>query len=207
MPPLGLWMVRSLFFSVFLSGAFLLTGAAEAAWGHTHVNKAWAGDLTYLEVEQLTAAVEGVDPSTQSGYWTLVLLAVHHDAAGDLERSCELVAQFEPIKKWRKDMRLDALRGACLLEQGSLEEAAQRAGSAARAAAGSEPIDYVGILFRAHQVRSMALLRLVAANPDDPGNRKRARRALEAWERAARERNNPVALVLALAHKGDLPSR
>jgi len=117
------------------------------------------------------------------------------------------VSRFDSLRKWRKDMRLDALRGACLLDQGSFEEAAQRAGSAARAAAGSEPVDYVGILFRAHEVRAEALLRLVAASPDDPANRKRARRALDAWERAARERNNPAALVLALSHKADLPAR
>lgn len=200
-------MLRSLIFSVVLAAAFALTGVAEAAWAHTHIKKAWDGDLSYQEVKDLEAASAAADPATQDGYWTLILLAAHHDASGDKEASCVLVARFDGSTLRRKDMRLDALRGACLLETGDLDSAAKHAQRAAQAAAGSEPIDYVGILFRAHQVRAAALVRLAVASPDDVRLGKRARRALDAWEQAARERNNPVALVLALAHQAELPAR
>jgi len=196
-------MLRTGFFFCLFVGAFLLTGAAEASWAHTHLKKAWQGQLSVQEVEDLTEAVETVDLATQDGYWTVVLLAVHHDAIGDQERACAEVGRLDDSKKFKRDMRLDTIRAACSLDAGDLTTAAKQAGRAVMAAAGTEPIDFVGILFRAHALRAAALVQIAAATPDDAGKRRQATRALAAWEGAARERNVPAALVEALASRAE----
>ena len=200
-------MLRTTFFFLLFVGGLVVSGPADASWAHTHLQKAWAGDLSYQEVKDLAESVDTVALTTQDGYWTIVLLAAHYGAAGDLTKACATVARLDDVGKWRKDMRLDALRSACMLEAGAFEDAARHASRAAIAAAGSEPIDYLGILFLAHEVRATALIRLAAAAPDDAGRKRHAKRALVAWEAAARERNVPAALVEALAWQAHLAER
>lgn len=192
-------MLRTACCFLFFAGAFLLTGAAEASWAHTHIKKAWTGGLTYQEVEDLTRAAAKADPKTQDGYWTLVLLAAHHDAIGGRELACELVDRFEDVGKYKKDMRLNLLRASCLVIAGDLGSAAELAGKAASVAANTEPLDYYPVLFRAHEIKATSLLQLAKANPDDVARQRQAKRALAAWQLAARMREAHVPLVEALA--------
>ncbi len=189
---------------VFVAALLLLAPPAQASWAHTHLSRAWSGGLSALEVEQLEAEIEAADPKTADGWWTLLLLAIHHDAAGDTGGACEIVARFDGLARAGRDLRVKALRAGCLLAAGDLDGAEALAKAAGRAAAATEPIDGSGILNRAQAVEAGVALARWRARPHDDDLRARAQKAVAAWEHAARERGDGQGMVEAMAWRADL---
>ena len=182
----------------------MLIGApAEASWAHAHLARAWSGDLSTLEVEQLSVGLEEVNARTADGYWTLLILAIQADASGDLELSCGFVARFEGVGRSKKDLRVNTLRAACLLESGDTAHATKLAKSSARAANTSEPVDFGGIVVRAQEVYATALIQQWKAQPDDEALRSQAEKAIAAWEESAREHNDGSDLIEAMAYRAE----
>ncbi len=182
----------------------LLAPAAQAGWAHSHLSRAWGGGLSSLEVGQLEAEIDEANPKTGDGYWSLLLLAIHRDAAGDVDGTCALVARFDDVPRARKDLRLKTLRAGCLLAAGDLDAAARLARAGAQAAAASEPVDFVGVLLRAHAIHANARLRLWKAKGDDESLRVRAEKAIASWEEAARQHRKSADLIEAMAWKAEV---
>lgn len=183
----------------------LAAGPAEASWAQQHLTRAWAGGLTRDEVQDLSETLDAIDLKKSDDAWSVLLLAIHLDARGELDRSCPLVARFDGIHKWKKELRLNALRGACLLEEGRFAEAAKAARSSAQKAALTEPADFAGIRLRAHEVHGVAMVALLRASPENPKVRGQTEKALAAWEAAAQEHKDMANLIEARTHLASLP--
>ncbi len=183
----------------------LAAGAAQASWAQQHLNRAWAGELSRPEVEELSAGLETIDLTKRDDAWSVILLAIHFDARGQFERSCPLVARFDDLKKWKRELRLEALRGACLLQEGRFAEAALAAKGSARKAAMTEPADFPGILLRAHEVHGTAMVGQLRASPEDGKVRGQTKKALAAWEAVALEHHDMVKVIEARTHLASLP--
>ncbi len=188
-----------------LIAVLLFAGVAQASWAQQHLNRAWAGELSRTEVAELTAGLETIDLKKRDDAWSVILLAIHLDARGQFERSCPLVARFDDLKKWKKEPRLEALRGACLLQEGQFAEAAKAAKGSAKKAAMTEPADFPGILLRAHEVHGVAMVGQLRASPEDSKVRGQTKKALAAWEAAALEHHDMVKVIEARTHLASLP--
>lgn len=179
----------------------LISASAQASWALQHLARAWGGDLTTLEVEQLSEGLDEVEAKAADGYWTLLILAIQADASGDLGRSCELVSRFDGVARSRKDLRLNTLRAACRLREGDTATAAKLASSAAKGAKASEPVDVAGVLVRAREIHATALIQQWKADPDNTGLRARAEKAVTTWKRDAQAHNDGSDLVEAMAYQ------
>jgi hypothetical protein len=183
-----------------LLAALLLATPAQASWALIHVAKTWAGDMTTLEVEQLSVDLEEADPKTTAGYWTLLLLGINADAMGDRELTCSLVDRIYTVARAKKDPRARTLKAGCLLDAGELQIAAKLAAASAREATATEPVDFAGLLVRSQEIQATAAMKLWRQSPDDARLRAKAEKAVAAWEASARLHHDGMDLVEALAY-------